>query len=160
MVNNMQLSKNFTQKEFEDSDYATFHNINNTMGSGELHNARILCENVLQPIRDYYGLPVTITSGYRQPLLNKKVGGAETSQHQYGQAADIKIKGIQTIELFRWIVAFMKFDQCIFEQDKPANGNVLREWVHVSYNEKHNRQQALTRTRIGKMKAPYKPYKG
>lgn len=154
----MKLSEHLSINEFERSDYALAHSISNIMGSEQIANAKLLCEHVLERVRDNYGKPIVISSGYRSQRLNAAIGGADTSQHTQGKAADIKVSGIQTLHVFRFIVANLDYDQCIFEQDKTVNGNVLREWVHVSYNEGKNRKQALTRIRAGNEKAKYKPY--
>jgi zinc D-Ala-D-Ala carboxypeptidase len=67
--------------------------------SSEIENLRILCENVLQPVRNYYGMGVKVNSGYRHPLVNAKVNGSTTSDHCKGFAADIEIPGIANADL-------------------------------------------------------------
>ena len=79
---NKKLSTNFRVKEFACSD-----------GSDPIFVAPELVK-VLQSIRTHFGKAVTITSAYRTPTRNKAVGGTTYSQHQYGTAADIKVKGI------------------------------------------------------------------
>ena len=79
---NMNLSANFKVREFACND-----------GSDVVFVAPELVE-VLQKIRDHFKAAVTISSGYRTPGYNKKVDGAAYSQHQYGTAADIKVKGV------------------------------------------------------------------
>lgn len=79
---NLKLSLNFRVKEFACSD-----------GSDPIFIDTELV-NVLQKIRTYFGKSVTITSAYRTPTHNKKVGGETYSQHQYGKAADIKVQGV------------------------------------------------------------------
>ena len=84
------LSKNFDWKEFEKSDTATRLHINNAITDWDVRdNIKALVEEVLQPLRDSWGGPLFINSGYRCPELNKAVGGAENSMHRYGQAADV-----------------------------------------------------------------------
>lgn len=149
----MKLSKSFTVNEFERSDYAIKHNLFNIMGDLERNNARLLCENVLQPVRDFFMLPVQITSGFRGKELNKSVGGATTSQHTQGKAADILIKGVTTKDIHRFIVKNLNFDQCILEREMDAKGIFLKGWVHVSYNEGKNRKESLLAVRVnGKTK--------
>ena len=83
------ISKNFTWEEFVASDTAKKHGIINQITDWDARdNIIALVENVLQPLRDAYGKPITINSGYRCPALNKAVGGVDNSQHQYGEAAD------------------------------------------------------------------------
>ena len=110
-------------------------------GAAELDCLKELCERVLEPIREHYG-PVFINSGYRCPDLNKAVGGASTSQHCLGQAADIEVAGVPNGDLAAWVVANLDFDQVILEcyrKGQPNSG-----WVHVSYKVYGNRKVALT----------------
>lgn len=84
------ISKNFTWKEFTKSDVALRHHIMNEIIDWDVRDNIIeLVQNVLQPLRDEYGKPMFINSGYRCPELNEKVGGVATSQHVKGQAADV-----------------------------------------------------------------------
>lgn len=85
------ISKNFSYREFEESETAKAQGITNVISSFEIRDAiRELTNTVLQPLRDAWGQPLHINSGYRCPKLNAAVGGAATSQHTKGEAADIK----------------------------------------------------------------------
>lgn len=85
------ISKNFSYREFEESATAKAQGITNVISSFEVRDAiRELTNTVLQPLRDAWGLPLHVNSGYRCPKLNAAVGGAATSQHTKGEAADIK----------------------------------------------------------------------
>lgn len=85
------ISKNFSYREFEESETAKARGITNVISSFEVRDAvRELTNTVLQPLRDAWGLPLHVNSGYRCPKLNAAVGGAATSQHTKGEAADIK----------------------------------------------------------------------
>ena len=85
------ISKNFSYREFEESETAKAQGITNVISSFEIRDAiRELTNTVLQPLRDAWGLPLHVNSGYRCPKLNAVVGGAATSQHTKGEAADIK----------------------------------------------------------------------
>ncbi len=85
------ISKNFSYREFEESETAKAQGITNVISSFEVRDAiRELTNTVLQPLRDAWGLPLHVNSGYRCPKLNTAVGGAATSQHTKGEAADIK----------------------------------------------------------------------
>ena len=84
------ISKNFSYREFEESETAKARGITNVISSFEIRDAvRELTLTVLQPLRDAWGEPLHINSGYRCPKLNAAVGGAPTSQHTKGEAADI-----------------------------------------------------------------------
>lgn len=134
----MRLSQNFTLEELIYSDTANRYKINNTPTDKEIRNLGALCQNVLQPLRDKLGKPITITSGYRSNQLNSKLKGASNSQHRYGQAADIVVKGMDTNQLYRFIKGSgIIYDQLIYE----VSGNT--SWVHISYCHSHNRKQNL-----------------
>lgn len=113
----MELTKHFTLKELTYSPTAIRKKIDNTPDNEQIGNLKALCENVLEPLRIKLDQPVRITSGYRGPKLNKVIGGAKTSQHMEGKAADIHVIGMTTEELFQYICANFKFDQCIQEFD-------------------------------------------
>jgi len=101
-----------------------------------------LCENVLQPLRDHFNLPVTVISGYRSANVNRAVGGRFNSQHLVGEAADIEILGVSNADVWRFIVAELPFDQVIaeyLEKNDPSAG-----WVHVSYSRGNNRKEAMS----------------
>lgn len=127
----MNLSKNFTLAEFTKSQTALRQGIDNIPEEKHLSAAKLLCENVLQKVREHFG-PVSINSGYRGPKLNEAVGGAKTSQHCNGEAADIEVPGVANAEVAQWIVDNLVFDQVILEFYTP--GIPDSGWVHVSYN--------------------------
>lgn len=84
------ISKNFSYKEFEESETAVRKGIANVINTTEIRDSvKALVLNVLQPLRDAWGKPLHINSGYRCPALNEAVGGVATSQHVKGQAADV-----------------------------------------------------------------------
>ena len=145
----MQLTQHFDLEELTKSQTGDRLGIDNVPGAAELDCLKELCEQVLEPVRAHYG-PVFINSGYRCPDLNKAVGGASTSQHCLGQAADIEVPGVPNGDLAAWIVANLNFDQVILEcyrKGQPNSG-----WVHVSYKVYDNRKATLTATVVsGKM---------
>lgn len=100
-------------------------------------NLTFLVDSVLDPAREALGVPIRISSGYRCPAVNKMVGGAASSQHVTGQAADL-VTG-DTAKLFHWLRVNTKFDQLIWEYgtDKAP------QWVHVSASKTRNRGQVL-----------------
>ena len=141
----MNLTQNFTLHEMTKSETALRHGMDNTPSSSEIENLRLLCENVLQKVRDYYGMGVKVNSGYRHPLVNAKVGGSTMSDHCNGIAADIEIPGIPNAELAEWIAENCEFRQLILEfytVGVPDSG-----WVHVSFNPADNKKQVLTATK-------------
>ena len=127
----MRLSPHFTIEEFTRSSKATELGIDNTPNQVIISALESLCDIVLEPIRVHFDRPVKILSGYRCIELNKAVGGAATSQHTLGEAADIEIAGVHNAELWQFIVDTLNYDQCIAERlrrDSPSAG-----WVHVSH---------------------------
>jgi uncharacterized protein YcbK (DUF882 family) len=141
----MNLSTNFTLSEMTKSETALRYGMDNTPTESEIENLRILCESVLQKVRDYYGMGVKVNSGFRHPLVNAKVGGSTTSDHCKGFAADIEIPGVANADLAEWIKENCEFRQLILEfytVGVPDSG-----WVHVSYNPADNKKQVLTATK-------------
>ena len=102
-----------------------------------VENMKALVNNVLDPIREAWGKPIIVTSGFRCKAVNDKVGGVATSQHTKGQAADLDIgTPEQNKELFEHICqSGVTFDQLLLENHG--------QWVHISYNINKNRQQIL-----------------
>jgi zinc D-Ala-D-Ala carboxypeptidase len=127
----MKLSKNFALEEFTKSVTAEKADIDNTPNPIQIGKLKNLCEDVLQPLRDALGKPITITSGFRCHKLNKLVGGAENSQHQSGEAVDFWCEDLEYA--FSWIQQYaVDFDQLIWERGR---------WIHLSYT--RNRKQVL-----------------
>ena len=128
--------KHFTFNELCESGTAKTHHIDNTPDEEIKINLRNLVDNCLDIIREKYGKPITISSGYRCLSLNKIVGGALTSQHVKGQAADLKGKTRQENEIiFNIIKQLGCYDQLLNEYDYS--------WIHVSYCKSGNRNQVL-----------------
>jgi len=103
-------------------------------------NLKLLAEHIFEPIRANFRCPILISSGYRSKELNAVIGGANTSQHSFGQAIDIDMDdttyGVSNAEVFQFIKDKLPFDQLIWEF-----GNILNPaWVHVSYSDRHRRQ--------------------
>ena len=76
----MQLSRNFSLQELIKSDTAIRKGIDNNPNSDQIEKLKLLCENILQPVRDHFGR-VKITSGYRSPELCQAIGSSVNSQH-------------------------------------------------------------------------------
>jgi zinc D-Ala-D-Ala carboxypeptidase len=135
------LSKNFTLQEYIKSQTALRQGIDNTPSEEHLESAKKLFEQVVQPVRDNFGVTV-INSGYRGPALNAAVGGASSSQHCKGEAVDIECPGTPNYDVARWIEDNLDYDQLILEFYTP--GIPDSGWVHVSYKSEGNRKQSLT----------------
>ena len=141
----MNLTANFTLSEMVKSETALRHGMDNTPGEVEIGNLKVLCEKVLQPVRDYFGKGVKVNSGFRHPAVNQKVGGSPTSDHCKGQAADIEIPGVANAELAQWIMNNLEYTQLILEFYTP--GVPDSGWVHVSYDSSNLKKQNLTATK-------------
>lgn len=138
----MQLTNNFSLTEMVKSETALRHGMDNTPGEAEIANLKVLCEKILQPVREHYAKGVKVNSGFRHPEVNAAVGGSKTSDHCKGQAADIEIPGVANAELAQWIADNLEFTQVILEfytQGIPDSG-----WVHVSYDPANLKKQTLT----------------
>ena len=141
MAERIRLSKNFSLSEMVKSSTAERLRVDNSPGSHHLVNLTHLWINILQPVREQFGV-ITINSGYRSPALNAKVGGSKTSQHCNGQAADFESFSTPNPDLAKWITKNLDFDQIILEfyDGKDPNSG----WVHCSYNLMGNRRKILT----------------
>ena len=142
----MNLSANFTLKELTKSDTATRLGLDNTPDEATIENLKLLCQEILQPIREHFGKSVTVNSGFRSPESNAAVGGSKTSDHCLGRAADIEIDGIPNPELAQWIMDNLDYTQLILEfytQGQPNSG-----WVHVSYDPNNLKNQELTAVKV------------
>jgi zinc D-Ala-D-Ala carboxypeptidase len=147
----MNLSKHVTRAEFERSETAINHGIPNFMNEFEIQRAILLCQNVFEPIRAYVGRPIRINSGFRSAALNRRIGGASSSQHCMAEAMDLDLHDRQ---LFEWILDNIEFDQAIFEGGTEEKA----DWFHISYRKGRNRKQALRMIKKGG-KTTYVPYK-
>ena len=140
----MQLTKNFHLSEFLVSQTASRQGINNIPNQTQIANLKLLAEKVLQPLRDHYQLPVSISSGYRSPALNRAVGGSPSSQHMTGQAADFQIPSIDNYTVAKWIQDNLNYDQLILEFYSGGNSG----WIHCGYSPSHKNQE-LTINKFG-----------
>ena len=127
----MQISKHLSLAEVSRSETAKRKGINNTPSGEHLENFKKLAENIFEPIREHFGVPIHISSGYRSKELNASVGGSSSSQHCQGEAIDIDMDGttITNAEIFNYIKDNLNFDQMIWEFGNDTNP----DWVHVSY---------------------------
>lgn len=131
--------KYFTMNELTHSATAIRKGIDNTPDNTAKANLTALVANILDPLREAYGKPIVVSSGYRCAKLNRAVGGVAKSQHITGQAADIqsvsksKADHKKLFELAQRLR--LPYDQLIDEYDY--------KWVHISFNTKGNRRQVL-----------------
>lgn len=162
----MQLTKHFQLSEFITSATAKQQGIDNTPTIEVIENLQYLCQEILEPLREYFNEPIVISSGYRCPALNKAVRGSVNSNHLYGYAADIRLPTklapnpslrepqgklgsgqvrIQDLargrEYLLYILDNHKFDELIWEHDKSGN-----YWLHVAIKRQGpNRQRYVPR---------------
>jgi hypothetical protein len=141
-----QLTANFSLHELSKSETALRMGLDNTPDDEATENLRLLCEKVLQPVRDHYGKGVKVNSAYRSPESNAAVGGSKTSDHCKGMAADIEIPGVANADLAQWIMDNLDYTQLILEFYTP--GIPDSGWVHVSYDPNLLKKQELTATKV------------
>ena len=156
----MKLSKNFSLAELTKSQTAERMGLNNSPNEDQTENLRLLCERVLQPLRDHFDDVVTISSGFSDPILSRKIGSSEKSQHCKGQAADLEIFNVDNNKVSDWIKKNLMFDQLILEYYTPGEPN--SGWIHVSYNKdiNLNRKEYLMAFKDANGKTQYKPILG
>lgn len=157
------LAENFLMREVVRSDTADRLEIDNTPSADELENAKLFAEKILQPIRDHYGIGYSPQSWFRSEALEKIVCAKSypawcakrsllvgditwnkyfsRKSHPTGGCSDIEIPGVPNDELYEWIKTNLEFDQLIREFRKPDDPR--SGWVHVSFREEGNRNQAF-----------------
>jgi len=138
----MQLSKNLSLKELTKSATAIKKGISNEPTKEHLENLKAVAENIFQPLRDYFGVPIAVTSGYRSASLNRIIGGISTSQHCKGEAIDLDADvygNLTNAAIFGYLKEYTDFDQLIWEYGDDENP----AWVHCSYTRGKNRGELL-----------------
>jgi zinc D-Ala-D-Ala carboxypeptidase len=144
----MKLSKNLKLSEAVKSITAERLGIDNTPNDQEINNLKSIAENIFQPIRDHFGVPIGLSSGFRCKKLNAAIGGSKTSQHMSGSALDIDADmygKITNKQVFDYIRENLDFDQLIWEFGNDENPS----WVHVSYQHNdENRKRVLKAYRL------------
>jgi len=132
----MKLSDHFTLDEMIRSDTAVRKNIDNTPTDEIMSNLKVTAEG-MEKVREILQVPITVTSGYRSPKLNKYIGGSKTSAHMLGYACDfIAPRFGNPLSIVTKLKAVgVSVDQCIME------GN----WVHISFDPRM-RQKYMTAT--------------
>ena len=128
----MKLSQNLSLNEVTKSNTAMRRGIDNTPSEEHLKNLKYVAEKVFQPIREHFGVPIYISSGYRSPELNEAIGGSPRSFHSHGMALDLvqdgRNKGVSNADVFYFIKDNLPFTELIWEFGDENNPN----WVHVA----------------------------
>ena len=137
----MMLSKHFSLAELTKSSTATRRGIDNDPDSTARENLIVLCSEVLEPVREHYGVPFVPNSGFRCLELNRAIGSSDSSQHVTGNAVDFEVPGVDNKEVALWVKENCDFDQLILEFYK--DGEPTSGWVHCSYDvDKDHRKSA------------------
>ena len=146
------VSKNISYKEATHSTTAKRLGIDNTPDAEQFSNMIYVAENVFQPIREHFNVPIYISSFFRSEALNKAIQGSSSSTHMKGEAMDLDADvygGVTNAQIFHYIKDNLEFDQLIWEfgtDEEPA-------WVHVSLSKRTNRNQVLKAYKVnGKTK--------
>ena len=129
--------RNFTIQELTVSTTAAAKKINNEPTPEAAENLKLLVDKVLDPLRDAYGKPIIVTSGYRSPALNAAVKGSKTSQHMKGQAADITAGSKQENKKLFELAQKLNLPYCQLIDERGFT------WVHISYDKNDVKRQIL-----------------
>ena len=124
----MMLSANFSLEELTKSQTAERQSITNNPDEDGIYYLRMVAEKILQPVRNRYGIPFSVSSGFRSVDLCLAIGSKATSQHTKGQAVDFEVPGISNMDLSYFIKTTLDFDQLILEFYRGGNTG----WVHCS----------------------------
>ena len=149
----MRISKNFWLSELTKSPTAERFGISNEPSKEHLVNLTVVTHEILQPVREHFGV-ITVNSGYRSPTLNTKVGGSKTSQHCNGEAVDFEQLGTSNPEVAKWITKNLDWDQIILEFYKKGEPN--SGWIHCSYKKDGTNRRKITTALVVNGKTTYK----
>lgn len=146
----MQLTEHFNLEEMVYSSTAKQKGLKNEPNENQIENLKLLCEYVLEPIREKIGCPLVISSGYRSEKVNALVGGSKTSQHLLGQAADIQIfdKTKTNVDLFNTIVEMIRSGELQVGQVIWEFGETEPNWIHVSIPTSRHRNEVLRASKV------------
>jgi hypothetical protein len=154
----MQISKHLSLAEVSRSETAKRKGINNTPSGEHLENFKKLAENIFEPIREHFGVPIHISSGYRSKELNAAIGGSSSSQHCSAEAIDIDMdgspNGVTNKMVFDFIKDNLNFDQLLWEFGNDTNP----DWVHVSYESTGKQRKQILKVIKANGKTSYVPY--
>jgi len=149
------ISKHISYAEAIHSNTAKRRGIDNTPNPTQVEAMKITAEKIFEPLREFVGGSIKVTSMFRSAALNEAIGGAKSSQHMKGQAMDLDdVYGHKTnAEMYQWIKENLNFDQLIWEFGTDMNPN----WIHVSYvNDEDNRNRCLKAYKDDRSKTKYK----
>jgi|TARA_E500000305_G_C3907028_1_gene181502 zinc D-Ala-D-Ala carboxypeptidase len=152
----MKLTPNFSLQELTKSDTAIRKGIDNEPNADQIDKLKMLCQKILQPVRDQFGR-VKVTSGYRSPELCAAIGSSVNSQHAKAEAVDFECVGVDNAEVADWVHKNLETDQLILEFYTPGEPN--SGWIHASYVMFQPRAQYMRAYREDK-KVKYKPITG
>jgi len=154
----MKLSNNLTLGEMTRSNTAKRLGIDNSPTETHLSNMRFLAERIFQPIREHFGVPIYISSGYRSRNLNRAIGGSQSSAHCHGLALDIDMDNrgseVTNRDVFDFVLNNLNFDQLIFEHGDKDNP----DWVHIGISIDYPNRGEVLRAIRRKGKTIYEPY--
>lgn len=154
----MKLSAHLDLAEVTRSETAKRKGISNMPTPEHLENFKKLAENIFEPIRKHFGVPIMISSGYRSKALNTAIGGSLTSQHCSGEAIDIDMdgssNGVTNKMVFDYAKANLNFDQLIWEFGTKENP----DWVHISFESTGKQRKQILRAVKSGGKTAYQPY--
>ena len=154
----MKLSNYVSLAEVTRSDTTKRRGIDNNPTPEHLENLKVICGEVFDKVREHFGVPIFISSGYRSAALNKAIGGSSTSDHNNGRALDLDQdghgNGVTNADVFNFIKDNLEFDQLIWEFGSSKNP----DWVHVGYRKGANRKQILKAIKDGNT-TKYVPFK-
>lgn len=148
----MKISQHLDLSEVIRSETAKRKGISNMPTAEHLENFKKLAENIFEPIRNHFNVPIHISSGYRSKWLNKAIGGALSSDHCKGMAIDLDqqghSEGLTNKQIFEYIKENLKFKQLIWEGGTKEEA----DWIHCAYDENNLKNEILRAVKVnGKM---------
>lgn len=155
----MRISEHLDLAELIRSESSKRKGIDNTPSADVIDNLKKIAENVFEPIRNNFRVPIIISSGFRCIKLNESIGGADSSQHVKGEAIDIDMdgtpNGVSNAMIFHYIKDKLDFDQLIWEFGNNENP----DWCHVSYSHTGKQRKEILKGYKENGKTHYSPYK-
>jgi len=128
ITKDFKITKHFSFFEMSKTSYNDFQQENRRLALSYVNSLKTLCKDILEPLRQHFGKPLIITSGFRCYALNKAIGSSSTSQHLKGQAADFYIENISDDKIIKYLVENLDFNfgQLILEKNHNSS------WIHIS----------------------------